>query len=83
MGMMICAVVARPDPTWGERPLAFVELKHGATATAAELLAHCSRLLAGYKIPHEVRFEEIPKTSTGKIQKYLLRERAKCSGATE
>ena len=81
--VMICAVVARPDPTWGERPLAFVELKSAAAVTAAELIAHCRGLLAGYKIPCEVRFEEIPKTSTGKIQKYVLRERAKSTVATE
>jgi len=78
-----CAVVARPDPKWGETPLAYVELRAGARATAAELIAHCRSLLAGYKIPREVRFEEIPKTATGKIQKYLLRERARSSSAIE
>ena len=78
-----CAVVARPDPKWGETPLAYVELKSGARATAEELIAHCRTLLAGYKIPREVRFEEIPKTATGKIQKYLLRERARSSSAIE
>ena len=78
-----CAVVARPDPKWGETPVAFVELKPGATVTAAELVAHCKGLLAGYKVPREIRFEEIPKTSTGKIQKFQLRERAKSSSAIE
>jgi fatty-acyl-CoA synthase len=79
----VCAVVARPDPKWGETPLAYVELKPGSRATAEELIAHCRTLLAGYKIPREVRFEEIPKTATGKIQKYLLRERARSASAIE
>jgi len=74
--VLACAVVARPDDKWGETPVAFVELRAGATVTAAELVAHCKGLLAGYKVPREVRFEEIPKTSTGKIQKFALRERA-------
>jgi fatty-acyl-CoA synthase len=78
-----CAVVARPDPKWGETPVAYVELKAGASVTAAELVAHCKALLAGYKVPREIRFEEIPKTSTGKIQKFQLRERAKSSSAIE
>ncbi len=81
--VMACAVVACPDPKWGETPLAFVELKPGAQATAAELIAHCRTLLAGYKIPRQVRFEEIPKTATGKIQKYVLRERARSASAIE
>ncbi len=81
--VMACAVVARPDPKWGETPVAYVELKAGATATADELVAHCRSLLAGYKVPREIRFEEIPKTSTGKIQKFALRERAKSASAIE
>jgi fatty-acyl-CoA synthase len=81
--VMACAVVARPDPKWGETPLAYVELKSGATASAAELIAHCRGLLAHYKIPREVRFEEIPKTATGKIQKFVLRERARSASAIE
>jgi fatty-acyl-CoA synthase len=81
--VLACAVVARPDPKWGETPLAYVELKAGAHATADELIGHCRTLLAGYKIPREVRFEEIPKTATGKIQKYLLRERARSASAIE
>ena len=76
-----CAVVARPDPKWGETPLAYVELQPGASATAEELVAHCRTLLAGYKVPREIRFEAIPKTSTGKIQKFQLRERARSSSA--
>ena len=76
-GVMACAVVAKPDPKWGETPLAFVEVKEGAALTQAELIAHCKTLLASYKVPKEIRFEEIPKTSTGKIQKFQLRERAK------
>ena len=76
-----CAVVARPDVKWGETPVAFVELKAGAVVSAAELVAHCKGLLAGYKVPREIRFEEIPKTSTGKIQKFELRNRAR-SGRT-
>ena len=78
-----CAVVARPDPKWGEIPLAYVELKAGMRASAEELIGHCRTLLAGYKIPREVRFEEIPKTATGKIQKYVLRERARSASAIE
>jgi fatty-acyl-CoA synthase len=75
--VLACAVVARPDDKWGETPVAFVELRADASVTAAELVAHCKSLLAGYKVPREVRFEEIPKTSTGKIQKFALRERAR------
>jgi fatty-acyl-CoA synthase len=75
--VLACAVVARPDDKWGETPVAFVELRADARVSAAELVAHCKSLLAGYKVPREVRFEEIPKTSTGKIQKFTLRERAR------
>jgi len=81
--VMACAVVAVPDARWGERPLAYVELKPGARATAEELIAHCRTLLAAFKIPREVRFEEIPKTATGKIQKFVLRERARSASAIE
>ena len=77
----VCAVVARPDEKWGETPLAFVELKPGASASGDELIAHCRGMLAGYKVPREVRFEAIPKTSTGKIQKYQLRALAKSASA--
>lgn len=71
------AVVAKPDEKWGETPLAFVELREGASASADELVAWCLEHLARYKAPREIRFEEIPKTSTGKIQKFRLRDRAK------
>jgi fatty-acyl-CoA synthase len=75
--VLACAVVARPDAKWGETPLAYVEAKPGSSVTAEELVAHCRQLLAGYKVPREIRFEAIPKTSTGKIQKFELRQRAK------
>ncbi len=81
--VMACAVVAVPHPKWGETPLAYVETKADAAVTAAELIAHCKGLLAGYKVPKEIRFEAIPKTSTGKIQKFQLRERAKSKSAIE
>ena len=81
--VLACAVVARPDPKWGETPVAYVETKPDAQVTAAELIAHCRGLLAGYKLPREIRFEPIPKTSTGKIQKFQLRERAKSASAIE
>jgi fatty-acyl-CoA synthase len=72
-----CAVVAKPDEKWGETPVAFVELKPGAAATPEEILAWCRDRLAHYKCPRLVVFGEVPKTSTGKIQKFVLRERAK------
>jgi fatty-acyl-CoA synthase len=81
--VLSCGVVAKPDPKWGETPLAFVELRPGTSATADELIAHCREHLAHYKVPREVRFAAIPKTSTGKIQKYLLRELAKSASAIE
>ena len=81
--VLSCAVVARPDPKWGEAPLAFVELKAGASVSAADLVAHCKALLAGYKVPRDIRFEPIPKTSTGKIQKFELRQRVKSANAIE
>jgi fatty-acyl-CoA synthase len=71
------AVVAKPDEKWGETPCAFVELKPGAQASAEELIAWCRQHLAGYKCPRFVVFRELPKTSTGKIQKFRLREVAK------
>ena len=71
------AVVAKPDDKWGETPCAFVELKSGASATADELIAWCRSHLAAYKCPRYVVFAEIPKTSTGKLQKFKLREMAK------
>jgi fatty-acyl-CoA synthase len=74
--VLACAVVAKQDDKWGETPLAYVELKPDSTTTGQELIAHCKSLLASYKTPKEIRFEAIPKTSTGKIQKFQLRERA-------
>ena len=71
------AVVAKPDEKWGETPCAFVELKPGAQASADDLLQWCKKNLASYKCPRYVVFAEIPKTSTGKIQKFKLREMAK------
>jgi len=81
--VLACAVVARPDAKWGETPVAYVEVQAGSSVTAAELIAHCKTLLAGYKLPREIRFEEIPKTSTGKIQKFQLRERARSPVVSE
>ena len=72
-----CAVVAKPDEKWGETPCAFIELKPGARATADDIIAYCREHLARYKVPRHVVFTEIPKTSTGKIQKFRLREMAK------
>ena len=71
------AVVAKPDETWGETPLAFVELKAGKEATAEEIIAFARANLAHYKCPREVVFRELPKTSTGKIQKFELRRMAR------
>jgi fatty-acyl-CoA synthase len=71
------AVVAKPDDKWGETPCAFVELKPGQKASADELMQWCRQHLAAYKCPRTVVFAEIPKTSTGKIQKFKLREVAK------
>ena len=81
--VMAVAIVAQPDPKWGEVPCAFVELKQGAQATAEELIAHCRQHLAGFKIPKRVVFGEIPKTSTGKIQKFMLRQQAKSAAAID
>jgi fatty-acyl-CoA synthase len=71
------AVVAKPDEKWGEVPLAFIELKPGKSATAEEILEWCRQGLARFKVPKQVVFNELPKTSTGKIQKFKLREMAK------
>ena len=72
-----CAVVAKPDEKWGETPCAFIELKPGATSTAEDIIAWCRSGLARYKVPRHVVFAEVPRTSTGKIQKFKLREMAK------
>jgi fatty-acyl-CoA synthase len=73
----VVAVVAKPDDKWGETPCAFVELKAGASASAEELTAWCRENLAAYKCPRTIVFAEIPKTSTGKLQKFKLREKVK------
>jgi fatty-acyl-CoA synthase len=70
------AVVAAPDPKWGEVPCAFVELRADTKLTAEDIIAHCKSRLAGFKVPKKVVFKELPKTSTGKIQKFALREEA-------
>ncbi|WP_417209650.1 AMP-binding protein [Antarctobacter sp.] len=75
--VLLCAVVAKPDEKWGEVPCAFVELKDGHEATEAEMIAFARARLAGFKTPKKVVFQELPKTSTGKIQKFALREQAK------
>jgi fatty-acyl-CoA synthase len=74
--VLAAAVVAKPDPKWGETPCAFVELKPGSTLTPQELVAHCRMHLAGFKVPKAVVFGDLPKTSTGKIQKFELRKQA-------
>ncbi len=75
--VMEAAVVAKPDPKWGETPCAFVALKPGAAVAAGDIIAHCRERMAHFKAPHYVVFGPLPKTSTGKIQKFVLRERAK------
>jgi fatty-acyl-CoA synthase len=78
--VMEAAVVARPDTKWGETPCAFVTLKPGASATPDEIIAFCRANLAGFKVPRTVVFGPLPKTSTGKIQKFALREQARGLG---
>jgi fatty-acyl-CoA synthase len=75
--VLYAAVVAKPDAKWGESPCAFIELKPSRSATAQDMIAHCRAHLARYKLPRTVIFTELPKTSTGKIQKFVLRELAK------
>jgi fatty-acyl-CoA synthase len=81
--VLAAAVVAQPDPKWGETPCAFVELKPGMQATPAELIQHCRARLAHFKAPKTVIFGPIPKTSTGKIQKHILRQRTRATAAIE
>jgi fatty-acyl-CoA synthase len=81
--VMLAAVVAQPDPKWGETPCAFVELKDGASATEAEIMDFCRERMARFKVPKAVIFGPLPKTSTGKIQKYLLRDRVRSRSAIE
>jgi fatty-acyl-CoA synthase len=73
--VMECAVVAVPDETWGERPKAYVTLKPGASATEAEIIEYCRQHIARFKAPAAVEFGDLPKTSTGKVQKFVLREK--------
>jgi fatty-acyl-CoA synthase len=79
--VLACAVVATPDPKWGETPCAFVEVKAGAAVTESEIIEHCRTQLARFKVPKKVVFTILPKTSTGKIQKFILREQAKSTAA--
>jgi fatty-acyl-CoA synthase len=81
--VLAAAVVAQPDPKWGETPCAFVEVKPNVTVTENDLIEHCRAHLARFKAPKKVVFGELPKTSTGKIQKFVLRERAKSTSAIE
>jgi fatty-acyl-CoA synthase len=81
--VLAAAVVAKPDARWGETPCAFVELKNGATVSETELMEFCRQQLARFKAPRAIVFGELPKTSTGKIQKFVLRERAKSATAID
>ncbi len=81
--VMSCAVIAKPDLRWGEVPVAFIELKPNAQCNENDLIAHCRNLLASYKCPKEFRFEPIPKTSTGKIQKFSLRGQINSTPSTD
>ncbi|MEG0412099.1 MAG: acyl-CoA synthetase [Comamonas sp.] len=74
--VLAAAVVAKPDEKWGETPCAFLEIKAGAQVTEQDIIAHCKQHLAGFKVPRTVVFGELPKTSTGKIQKFELRKQA-------
>ncbi len=75
--VLVAAIIAKPDEKWGEVPCAFVELKEGATTTSEGIIEHCRSRLARYKVPREVVFGPIPKTATGKIQKFVLRQQLK------
>ena len=79
----IVAVVAMPDAKWGEVPCAFIELREGRTCSEADIIAHCRAHLASFKIPKAVRFGEVPKTATGKIQKFALRQQARSTDAID
>ena len=81
--VLAAAVVAQPDDKWGETPCAFVELKPGARASEGEIIEFCRARLAKFKTPRAVVFGELPKTSTGKIQKFVLRQRAKSASAID
>jgi fatty-acyl-CoA synthase len=75
--VLVAAVVAKPDEKWGESPCAFIELKPGKSATPEEIIAHCRAHLARFKVPRAIVLTDLPRTSTGKIQKFVLRERAR------
>src|SRR2546427_6885150 len=81
--VLAAAVVAKPDEKWGETPCAFVELKPGAKVSESEMIEFCRSHLARFKAPRAVVFGELPKTSTGKIQKFLLRDKAKSASAID
>ncbi|MDP3106476.1 acyl-CoA synthetase [Hydrogenophaga sp.] len=81
--VLAAAVVAKADAKWGETPCAFIELKAGAETTAEAIVAHCKQHLAGFKVPRAVVFGELPKTSTGKIQKFELRKLAGSASAID
>ncbi|MBN9696442.1 MAG: acyl-CoA synthetase [Zoogloea sp.] len=81
--VLTAAVVARPDEKWGEVPAAYIEVKEDAKVTADDIIAHCREHLARYKVPKHVEFCVLPKTSTGKIQKFVLRQQAKSASAIE
>ena len=81
--VLAAAVVAKPDARWGETPCAFVELKAGAQVTVQDIVTHCKQHLAGFKVPRAVVFGELPKTSTGKIQKFELRKLAGSAAAID
>jgi fatty-acyl-CoA synthase len=74
--VLAAAVVAKPDEKWGETPCAFLEIKPGAQVTPEDIISHCKKHLAGFKVPKTVVFGDLPKTSTGKIQKFELRKQA-------
>jgi fatty-acyl-CoA synthase len=81
--VLAAAVVAKPDAKWGETPCAFVELKPGSKLKPEDVVAHCKKYLAGFKVPRAVVFGELPKTSTGKIQKFELRKKAGSAAAID
>lgn len=81
--VIAAAVVAKPDPKWGETPCAFLEIKPGVEVTPADIIAHCKQHLAGFKVPKAIVFGDLPKTSTGKIQKFELRKQAGSAAAID
>jgi fatty-acyl-CoA synthase len=81
--VLVAAVVAKPDAKWGEVPCAFVEVRDKASVTEADILTHCRAHLARFKVPKQVVFGPLPKTSTGKIQKFLLREQMRSASAMD